>query len=88
MKIEIIPEWRTSWTFSTVRTAGGLALLSFLQTDAALALLSELRTEALPLLQPLISPNVWNWIVFGLAVAIIVLRNIKLTVGKKEETPQ
>jgi hypothetical protein len=73
MKIEIIPEWRTSWKFSSVRVAAALALLSALQTDA------------LPLLQPLVEPKTWNWIVAGLGLLIIVLRNVKLILGQAEE---
>lgn len=73
MKIEIIPEWRTSWKFSSVRVAAALALLSALQTDA------------LPLLQPLVQPKAWNWIVAGLGLLIIVLRNVKLILGQAEE---
>ena len=73
MKIEIIPEWRTSWKFSSVRVAALVALLSALQTDA------------LPLLQPLMSPQAWNWTVAGLGLLIIVLRNIKLILGQAEE---
>lgn len=72
MKVEIIPEWRTSWKFSSVRVA------------ALLALLSALQTEVLPLLQPLVSPALWNWIVFGIALLIIVLRNVKLILGPAE----
>lgn len=73
MKIEIIPEWRTSWKFSSVRVAALLALLSALQTDA------------LPLLQPLVEPKTWNWIVAGIGLLIIVLRNVKLILGQSEE---
>ncbi len=73
MKIEIIPEWRTSWKFSSVRVAALLALLSALQTDA------------LPLLQPLVEPETWNWIVAGLGLLIILLRNVKLILGQAEE---
>ncbi len=73
MKIEIIPEWRTSWKFSSVRVAALLALLSALQTDA------------LPLLQPLVEPESWNWIVAGLGLLIILLRNVKLILGQAEE---
>lgn len=73
MKIEIIPEWRTSWKFSSVRVAALLALLSALQTDA------------LPLLQPLMSPQAWNWTVAVLGLLIIVLRNIKVILGQAEE---
>lgn len=74
MKIEVIPEWRTSWKFSSVRVAALLALLSALQTDA------------LPLLQPLVSPATWNWIVAGVGLLIIVFRNIKLVLGEPEGT--
>lgn len=73
MKIEIIPEWRTSWKFSSVRAA------------ALLAVLSAVQSEALPLLQPLMSPKAWNWTVAGIALLIIVLRNFKLILGQAEE---
>lgn len=73
MKIEVIPEWRTSWKFSTVRLA------------ALLTLLSAVQSEALPLLQPLVSPTTWNWIVAGVGLLIILLRNIKLVLGESED---
>lgn len=75
--INLIPDWKTSWRFSSVRAAALLSLLSAFQSDV------------LPLVRDVFSPGAFSRIALGLAIAIVFLRNVSF--GKpvdNEDTPQ
>jgi hypothetical protein len=73
--IDLIPEWKTSWRFSSVRVAALLSLLSALQSDV------------LPLARDVFSPEMFSRITLGLAIAIVLLRNVSLGKTTDDKEP-
>jgi hypothetical protein len=60
--MKLIPDARLAWRFDTVQAALLLGLLSAMQADL------------LPILKPLIPPDVWPLVSAFFALAIILLR--------------
>lgn len=61
---QLIPGASRAWRLTSVWAAALLMLLSLVQADV------------LPLVQPLLPPEVWPWVSAGMALAIVVLRVI------------
>lgn len=58
----LIPNWRQSWRFHSIRAAAVLAALSLAQADL------------LPQVQPIVPAKYWPYVTFGFAAAIWVFR--------------
>lgn len=63
-RLRLIDDWRHFWRFASVQAAAMLGVLSLIQANV------------LPFVQPLVSPEVWPWVVLGFSCLITVVRVI------------
>ncbi len=74
--MRLIDNWRQFWRFASVQAAALLGVLSLIQANV------------LPFVQPLVSPEVWPWVVLGFSCAITIVRVIAQQLPPPPQAPE